>query len=66
MMALIVAANRSSFALHERMGFGLMGTARSIGYKFDRWIDVSYMQRALGAADTAPPDRPAPGRSATV
>ena len=28
---------------------------RSVGFKFDRWVDSVLMQRALGAGDSTPP-----------
>jgi phosphinothricin acetyltransferase len=34
-------------ALHERMGFVKVAHFREVGFKFDRWIDVAYWQRAL-------------------
>lgn len=62
MMALIsVVPGSASIALHEALGFHSMGVAPSVGYKFGRWLDVAYMQRPLGAADSTPPDRPVLG-----
>ncbi|MFK7995760.1 MAG: N-acetyltransferase family protein [Granulosicoccus sp.] len=42
------SANRQSIGLHESCGFKHVGTASGIGYKFDRWLDIVYMQRSLG------------------
>ena len=42
------SANSGSIALHRRFGFALAGTLRSVGFKFDRWVDTPIMQRALG------------------
>jgi L-amino acid N-acyltransferase YncA len=62
MMALIsVVPGSASIALHEALGFHSMGVAPAVGYKFGRWLDVAYMQRPLGAADSTPPDRPVLG-----
>lgn len=36
--------NASSVALHRKAGFREFGRAEGIGFKFDRWIDVSYLQ----------------------
>ncbi len=36
-----------SIALHERYGFASVGHLNAVGYKFDRWLDVIYMQRML-------------------
>ncbi|MBV8736305.1 MAG: N-acetyltransferase [Alphaproteobacteria bacterium] len=49
------SANSASIALHHRLGFAMVGTIRSAGYKFDRWVDSVLMQRSLGAGDTTPP-----------
>jgi phosphinothricin acetyltransferase len=51
------SANRASVALHLGLGFTEVGTFRAVGFKFGRWVDSVLMQRALGAGDTAKPDR---------
>jgi L-amino acid N-acyltransferase YncA len=58
MLAVISESSSSaaSQALHGRHGFTLVGSARSIGYKFGAWIDVHTMQRSLGEGDRSPPD----------
>ena len=43
----IALPNDASVALHERMGFVKVAHFREVGFKFDRWIDVAYWQRAL-------------------
>ncbi len=48
-------ANTASIALHGRCGFEPVGTLKSVGYKFDCWVDSVLMQRALGAGDRSPP-----------
>lgn len=57
MIALIVGSEAASAALHARFGFVEAGRWRSVGRKHGRWLDVLSMQRALGLADTAPPER---------
>lgn len=47
-VASITADNAASIALHQRLGFELMGTMRNAGYKFDRWLDTTYWQADLG------------------
>jgi L-amino acid N-acyltransferase len=47
MMASIEAANTRSVALHERLGFELVGTAREVGTKFGRWLDLTMMRLPL-------------------
>ena len=39
--------NKGSIALHRACGFRHVGTLESVGRKFDRWVDVVLMQRAL-------------------
>lgn len=47
MIADIEAENRASIRLHERFGFQHVGTVREVGEKFDRWLDLTIMRRAL-------------------
>lgn len=49
------SANTASIALHARQGFRFAGVLQASGWKFDRWLDTVFMQRALGAGDHAPP-----------
>jgi phosphinothricin acetyltransferase len=49
------SANRASIRLHESLGFIHNGTFRSVGWKFDRWLDTVLMQRALGEGDSTLP-----------
>jgi L-amino acid N-acyltransferase YncA len=49
------SANVSSIALHERLGFRMVGTLRSVGFKFGRWVDTVLMQRELGAGGKTSP-----------
>src|SRR5271165_3109299 len=46
------SANVSSIALHRRFGFELVGTLRSVGFKFGRWVDTPVLQRALAPASS--------------
>ena len=46
-MALIAADQGASVALHARFGFTEVGRLREVGCKFDRWLDVIYMERVL-------------------
>ncbi|MEX2495760.1 MAG: N-acetyltransferase family protein [Woeseia sp.] len=47
--------NAASIRLHESMGFRRVGTLRSVGFKFGRWLDVVQMQRELGTGDRTAP-----------
>ena len=49
------SANAGSVALHARLGFLRVGTLRSTGFKFGRWVDSVLMQRPLGPGDGTPP-----------
>lgn len=46
-IAAIDAANGASIRLHARFGFEKVGLFRQVGYKFDRWLDVVYMERLI-------------------
>ena len=43
------AGNQGSIALHRSAGFSDAGRLTAVGRKFDRWVDVVFMQRALAA-----------------
>ena len=56
MIALIGdSANYGSIGLHRALGFQLVGTYKTVGIKFGRWLDVVLMQRALGAGAATVP-----------
>ena len=46
------SANTGSIGLHASMGFRHVGIMQSTGWKFDRWLDTVFMQRALGLGDS--------------
>lgn len=47
----------ASIALHRSLGFRDVGVYRQVGWKFERWLDVTLMQLDL-APDGAPPETP--------
>src|SRR5258708_24885866 len=49
------SANAASINLHASFGFLRVGTLRSVGFKFGRWVDSALMQRPLGPGDATPP-----------
>ena len=49
------SAHAASINLHASQGFLRVGTLRSVGYKFGRWVDSVIMQRPLAAGDATPP-----------
>ena len=44
--------NAGSIGVHASLGFHMVGTMKSAGIKFGRWLDVVTMQRPLGKGDT--------------
>jgi L-amino acid N-acyltransferase YncA len=46
-VAVVAQPNPASVALHESLGFELVGTLREVGRKFDRWIDTRWYQLLL-------------------
>ncbi len=44
--------NIGSIGVHSSLGFHMVGTMKSAGIKFGRWLDVVTMQRPLGKGDT--------------
>lgn len=49
------SAHAASIGLHEGQGFMRVGTLRSVGFKFGRWVDSVIMQRPLGPGDATKP-----------
>jgi phosphinothricin acetyltransferase len=41
------SGNTASIGVHAACGFEPVGTMKAVGRKFDRWVDVVIMQRAL-------------------
>lgn len=54
------SANAASIGLHRASGFSEIGVMRSVGWKFDRWLDIVLMEKTLGDGDRTPP-RVVPG-----
>jgi len=50
----IALPNAASVALHEKLGFSLLGIERGVGFKLGRWIDVGRWQRDLGTRTDVP------------
>ncbi|EFR44833.1 GNAT family N-acetyltransferase [Streptococcus pseudoporcinus] len=38
----------ASHMFHQKLGYQLVGTFHKVGYKFDQWFDVTWMEKALG------------------
>ena len=43
----IDADNQASIRLHARFGFEKVGHFKKVGFKFERWLDVVYMELLL-------------------
>ena len=55
-----------SIRLHEALGFTHIGVLPSVGYKFDRWVDIIMMQRQLGLGSDTLPDKAVSGIGAAA
>jgi phosphinothricin acetyltransferase len=51
----VALPNPASTAMHERLGFELLGTYSEVGYKFDKYWDVAWYEKDLTAATRARP-----------
>jgi len=47
MIGIITGGTEASIALHRKFGFEILGEFPQLGYKFDQWLDIVHMQRAL-------------------
>lgn len=45
MIAGVDAANEASIRFHENLGFEKAGHLREVGHKFNRWLDLVFLQR---------------------
>ncbi|WP_092042084.1 GNAT family N-acetyltransferase [Methylobacterium pseudosasicola] len=58
MIAVIAeSGSNASVALHAGLGFTPVGTLSGVGYKHERWLDVTLMQLLLGQGRSTPPTR---------
>ena len=46
-IAVIDAENEPSIRLHAHFGFEKVGLFKEVGFKFDRWLNVVYMERIV-------------------
>ena len=49
------SANTASIGVHRSAGFADAGVLKCCGWKFDRWLDVVLMDKALGPGASLPP-----------
>jgi len=52
------SGNAGSLGLHRSLGFTEIGVGHGFGFKHGRWVDIVWMQRALGQGEHAPPSGP--------
>jgi L-amino acid N-acyltransferase len=48
MIAGIDATNEASLRLHAKFGFERVAQFREVGWKFERWLDLAFLQLMLG------------------
>jgi L-amino acid N-acyltransferase len=53
MIGAVDAANEGSLRFHERLGFERVAHFREVGRKFDRWLDLVFVQRFLDPPGSA-------------
>ncbi|MEO1771741.1 GNAT family N-acetyltransferase [Candidatus Enterococcus ferrettii] len=46
--ACITGGNTHSIQFHEKLGYQQVGVFKKIGYKFERWHDVYWLQKTIG------------------
>jgi phosphinothricin acetyltransferase len=46
-LARIATDNEASIALHQALGFDVVGIEKQVGRKFNRWLDVMLLQNML-------------------
>ena len=49
-IAVIDSENAASIRLHARFGFETVGRFKEVGFKFNRWLDVVYMELVIPVA----------------
>ena len=47
MLAGLDASNRGSYEFHKKHGFKEVGTFKEVGFKFNKWLDLTFMQLLL-------------------
>ena len=49
----VALPNRASIALHERLGFSVVGTFREVGFKFGKYWDVRWYEKNVSDRSAA-------------
>lgn len=50
MIAGVDGSNKESIAFHKKFGFKEIGTFKEVGFKFDQWLDLCFLQLFLDKA----------------
>lgn len=50
------SSNAGSVGVHRALGFSPVGTFKSCGWKFGKWLDIVLMEKTLGEGDATPPE----------
>ena len=50
------SGNAGSIGVHTSVGFQSVGVVKACGWKFNRWLDIVMMEKALGHGDTRSPE----------
>ena len=50
--AIITSENAVSLAFHKKMGYNLLSEFPDCGYKFNRWLSVSWFDKVLNIVDS--------------
>ena len=53
LLALITGENTGSVAFHEKLGYSVCGQIHRCGWKFDRWLNVFWMEKHLNVVDNS-------------
>ena len=48
-VASVATDNASGLKLHTNLGFKVVGTIKDAAYKFDRWMDITLVQKSLSS-----------------
>ena len=57
LLALITGENMASVAFHKKLGYAVAGEIHRCGWKFDRWLNVFWMEKHLIFVDN-PTEKP--------
>lgn len=47
MIAGVDGSNEGSYEFHKKLGFKEIGTFKEVGFKFDKWLDLRFLQLLL-------------------